>query len=461
MEENAGGNAEIIKQLNAEYPAVRRETAEMLISEQIPDEVAKILASKLTDDDKGVRDAVSVTLSYNDNQAIAQFVVPYISSEDISVRNLAGDILIKRGTASIPAMLDYLPTGDDDDKKFLIDIFSIIADPAPKNEVLEILKQTENENVALACIEALGSMRVEESISELEKVFANHELYRPTIAESLGKIGSKDALNFLMEKYDDVDQLTQFSILESLGEIGDEEIFFFLIGKLRDSTPPQTWAIIKSLSLLKDKLSLDVPYDESTRNAVLSTILDAEVQYKRAAASLLSYFRDNEVFGVCFNIIGADAEIDESIKPMFYGSPEQFYQKVSDYLKQEQENLNAILELMKELIENLGPAHLEELGTLKMHNMCEKLAQCLTHPNEEVRRSSMELLFFLSPETAFVFTDTMTTDKNVWNRMRLVEILESFEGDEALQALKELQGDEEDMVRQRVEFILSQRGTTD
>ena len=56
------------------------------------------------DTDNGVRDAVANTLIYCPNENVARFVVPYIASKQISTRNLAGEVLLKRGISSIPVI---------------------------------------------------------------------------------------------------------------------------------------------------------------------------------------------------------------------------------------------------------------------------------------------------------------------------------------------------------------------
>jgi HEAT repeat protein len=461
MEEEKNQLSELTAQLNSDDPTVRRETAEKLLSAEINSDVIALLVSKLTDDDTGVRDAVCMTLTYNENGEIPEFVVPFIAHEEISVRNLAGDILIKRGVNSIDALVGFIEKGNDDDKKFIIDILALIGDPSPKDSILKVLAETQNENVALACIEAMGSMKVEESIDALIKVFDENELYRPTVVESFGKIGSPRVLEFVLERYDNVDDLTRFSMMEALGELGTEETFFFLLSKLKGSQPPLTWAIITSLKKLRDVLQLDIPFDENTKNAVLTTLVGADLEYQKAATSLLTYFKDSEVLDACLNIYGKDPQIDEDIEAIFFETPQQLYIRISEFLQQRQHNIAALIELLKKMIEMDNGQVLSEQDALIIHNICERLSECLTNPAEEVRRTAMELLFFIAPEQAFVFIDTMATDTDTWNKLRLIEILENFQTEEATTALKTLANDPEDMIRQRVEFVLSQRGNTD
>lgn len=451
---------DIVKRLNSEDPFERRTAAEDLMNAEIPNDLAKMLASRLTDDDPGVRDAVGTTLTFNENPMIPEFVVPFISSDDIAVRNLAGDILNKRGDGSIEAMVAYLDSGDDDDKKFIIDILALIGNDSPKEKILTILKETANDNVILACIEALGSMRVDEATDDLIEIFDKNELFRPTIIESFGKIGSQKVLEFLFDQFEKVDDLTRFSMLETLGDIGKEDTFFFLLGLLKKAQPPLNWAIVQSLKKLRDKLDLDIPFDEGTRDAILNTLSDADEDYQVAASSMLAYFVDDEVVDACIEQYGKNATIDQNLGMIFRNSPAIFYKQFPSHIGQSQENVLSLLEFFRDMIEEDGGEELSKVDQLVLHTLNERLAEVLSHPAEEVRKITMELLFFVSPETAFVFMDTMVSDSNMWNRMRLLEVLEFLHQqpeykEDAKSALETLKGDEEEMIRQRAEAILN------
>jgi HEAT repeat protein len=265
--------------------SVRRASAETIgFMNDVPESVIKQLTGRLADPDKGVRDAVSFALINLDSPIIGELVVPFVSSTDISIRNLAGEVLLKKGLVVVNEMLNYIEKGDDDDKKFIIDILGLIGDTKPAEKIVEVLKQTENENVVLACIEALGNIKCQSAVSQIIGFYEVSELYGPTIIEALGKIGGPEALDFIMTKYDTVDELTKFSMIESIGLIGDTESFFKILSDLKNLSGPTMWAAIETLNMLKDNLQLDVPFDEHIKNAVIKTLIEADVRFKRAAS---------------------------------------------------------------------------------------------------------------------------------------------------------------------------------
>ena len=114
-------------------------------------------------------------------------------------------------------MINYLPAANVDDQKFIIDILGLIGDPKPAEEIVNILKISTDDNVILACIEALGNMRSDKGFEQFVTLYKEYELFRPTIIEAMGKIGTSECVSFINSNYYGADELTKFSLIESLG----------------------------------------------------------------------------------------------------------------------------------------------------------------------------------------------------------------------------------------------------
>ncbi|MBI2419755.1 MAG: HEAT repeat domain-containing protein [Ignavibacteriales bacterium] len=412
MHENSGLNEEWMQDLQNGDPDIRRRGAERFISEEMPDTILPLLVQLLKDPDKGVRDAASLALTYNEHTRIPELVVPLISDDEIYVRNIAGDILLRRGITVVPALIAYLPERNDDDQKFIIDILGLIGSPEPMDDIIMVLKATENENVSLACIEALGNLRVAEALPHLKDVFFRTELFGPTIIEAMGKIGSEDAAQFITDNYKNSDDLTKFSMLEAMGELGDEKTFYFLLNELSNSDIPYTWAIVRSLCNLRDKFGLDVPYEETIKQKILDTLVEGD---------------------------------KESLKLMF------------EFLDDAEITLRPVLELLKNFVYEMDGAYIKQIRDLELLNFCDKLTGQLNNPDEEVRKLVMELLFMLKPDMAIVFSDKMSGDPNFWNRMRFVELVEQYMPASKEELLTPMLTDLEAMVKERVEWALDIR----
>ena len=170
---------EIIETLKSTDPAVRREAVESLMNQRVDEEILQLLCSMLMDPDKGVRDSSSYTLIFNGDPLIPKYVVPFISSNDISIRNLAGEVLLKIGENSIDELINYMEyTNNDDDIKFVIDILGLIGNDRPVSKIISILEKNVNENVILACLEAIGNMHYADALPVLIKFYEKNELYR-------------------------------------------------------------------------------------------------------------------------------------------------------------------------------------------------------------------------------------------------------------------------------------------
>jgi HEAT repeat protein len=449
-------SSKIIEILNSSDASAKIELLQEIQNEQLDEKTYLQISRLLSDEDKGVVDAVSIFLYNNGNQTIPNILVPMVSSSNIALRNLVGEILLRIGSGTIDTMLQYLSKGDNDDIKFIIDLLGLIGDTKANHAILDVFHKSDNDNVTLACIEALGSLGCNEALNHLFVVYEQNELFRPTVIEALGKIGSKDGLEFIINKYKGEDELTKFSIVESLGLIGDEETFFFLLSELSVTSGALIWPMLSSIYTLKEKFGFDIPFDERMKNSILETLVDAEFKYKKVAAYLVMIFNDPETIIASLQVYGSDYELDETLKPKFFEHAKLILTKAHEVINNEPHNLLALLNLLKELVE-YNPNIREEFSPLELRNLTDSISTCLQHPDEEIRQVSIDLVFLIDIKMGLLFIDVMIEDDNMWNRLRLPDILETIDLPESTEALKRLSDDPEEMVSQRAKEILSNR----
>jgi HEAT repeat protein len=431
---------------------------ESLFDSNLTEEQLFYISELVFDEDKGVRNSVSFLIINNSNEKIAAKIVPLTSSGDISIRNFAGELLIKIGSKAVNPILEYIDSGNDDEKKFLIDVLGLIGDGRASAKITRILNSVKNENVILACIEALGNLKSEKSLYHIMSFYGLNDLYKPVVIESLGKIGSPAALGFISSKYEEeIDELVKFSIIESFGSIGDEETFFFLLAELNEVKGALVWPIIKSIYNLKEKFRLDIPFDERMKDIILQTVLEADAEYKKIAASLLMVFNDKEVISVYLKILGNDAETDEIIAPKFWENPKLTFEIISEMMSQQTENVKELLNLLKDIIQLDGEEKYHLAPSLQLRNLTDSLSRFLSDHDEEIRILALELLFILDKNIAVLFADDFCGDTNLWNRLKLVEILEEVIHPKADEALLKLANDAEEMVRERASYCLAKR----
>ncbi|PID62492.1 MAG: hypothetical protein CR986_01625 [Ignavibacteriae bacterium] len=453
------GNFEVIKKiLNTNDAEQITTTVENFQLIEMPDQVVEYVAEKLLTDDNGVKDTITRILIKNKNKNIPKYIVKYISSENIAARNLAGEILICRGVQSIDAMLNNLPNANDDDQKFIIDILGLIGDPKPAQEIINVLKYTRDENVILACVEAMGNIKSDFGLDQLIKVYEQNELFRPTVIEAFGKIGTPACVDFINQNYYGVDELTKYSLIESLGIIGNENSFNMLIDDLKHLDNAYKWVAIETIGKLKEKLSLELPVDAGLKNALLETLETADNEYKKSAVKLVILFDDEELFEKVLTVYGNDDEIDNKLKEYFASNLVTFLKKCSKYLINEPKNIKETLNLLKEMIQIDGGISLQALDQMELRAFVEQFTVQLNNPDEEVRAMAMELLFFLDIETAIMFSDVMLEDTVSWNRLRLLDIIQFSDQPEIVEIIKKLTEDDDELVKENAQSILNERG---
>ena len=455
MESEIKKSLESIKDKNPEEKVLLLES---FYETKLSEDETVPLCDLITDNDKGVRNSVGYLLVNNATEKISQKIVPHISSPDISIKNFAGEILLKIGSKAVDAMLEYIDVGDDDDKKFVIDILGLVRDNRANSKITKVLNSNENENVILACIEALGNLRAEKSLYHIMAFYEINELYKPTVIETLGKIGSPAALGFILSKYEEEnDDLIKFSIIESFGLIGDEETFFFLLAELNEEKGPLVWPIIKSIYNLKEKFGFDIPFDERMKKIILQTIVEASIEYKKIATSLLSIFNDKETISAYLKIFGDDDEIDSIVSPKFWENPKIVVEIIADMLTRNPNNTKSLLNLLKDVIQLDGEEKYNTMPSLQLRNLTDALSKYLSDHDEEIRVVALELLFIVDINVAVLFVDDFSEDSNIWNRLKLVEILGEVTHPKADEVLAKLSNDPEEMIKERANFCLSNR----
>lgn len=440
----------------SEDNAERELQIEKYLTESVSAEEAAALCSLLEDKSNNIRNLLTKVLSESEERAIPFLLVPYVSSTDISVRNLAGEILLRRGNDSIEALIDYLDKGDDNDKKFVIDILGLIGDSSASDSILRILNTNQNENVILACLEALGNIKDADSVALLTDYYNKNELYKPTVIDALGKIASLEVLDFLLERYEKEDELTKLAMLETFGEIGNERTFFFLLGELKKMDEIFVWTIVDSLNKLRNQLGMEMPFDEITKRAVIEALKLGTVQQQKSASELICQFVDAETTDAAIICYGTDFEIDQNLKQIFFSNPSLFFTRLSKMIGNNSTNLKSVLEAVREIYDSFGPESFSGMERIEIHNFLSKLGDYITHSDEEIRRNCIELIFQIDPETALLYLDNMLLDTNIWNKMLLIDKLETQINEKTIAALTQLSSDTEEMVKERAQAVIVQ-----
>lgn len=443
----------LLAMLSSDDPNQRTEALYSLSFENVDESIIKDISKMLEDDDKAIRNAASNFLIQNDNQTIPANVINYISSDDIAIRNLAGEILLKKSSNAINTICSQLQViSNDDDLKFLVDILGLIGDKCAEDLIIDLLIKTKNENVIVACIEALGNINSEKAVDVILPFYDKADILKPCVIEAVGKIRSLQSLKFITENFNSEDDLLKFTMIESLGEIGDENTFYFLISQLENSSDIFIAPLLEAIYKLKNKYNLELPFDDKIKKCVLETITNAEPHYQVIAAHLVTVFDDPEILTACLNIYGLDMELNEILFEKFIKNKKLILSKLYPIINNTNKNLISVLELLNNIILN-DPQSINKLPELEKRRLIESLSQNLTNPDESVRIAIAELLFKIDIDTALLFIDTMINDENFWNRMKLLDLIAEIEQPVIKEVFEKLISDPEEMVSEKAKEL--------
>ncbi len=408
-------------------------------------------------DDKAVVNDFAFKVSNSQNPNVAKAICKYIASEEPKVRNLAGEILISMGKVAVEPLIEFIPGKGKHEIKFAVDVLGLIGDKRAEEPILDVLKSHTDENVILACIEALGNIRSEKAVPFLVNLYNVNEVFIPTIIEALGKIGSPEAMDLLMTAYKNQDALTKFTIIESLGNMGDETSFYFIYSELSKLEGPIVWAAVEAIYKLSKRLKIEIPFEEKFKAKLLETIYEGDEQYKKAAISLALNFDDKEILEAIFASIGTDEELDELLKDKLFNNLEYSLEVFGRYIAKNPPNIFPVLNVFEILFDYPGFNLLDYLSPLQLRSLENELENYLDSSHEEVRKSVMNLLFKIDPKEALLFLDKMMKDENIWNKLFLMDILETVPLDEnAISVLRKFYDNEDEMIRERIDYLLSE-----
>lgn len=447
----------IQEQLSQEGIMEKIESIESLINEDVDEKTIIDLVELLNNEDKGLKNAVTNFLIFNSNPVIPELITSFTTSDNIEIRNLAGEILVKKGSACVDAIITKLMVCENDDNiKFLIDVLGLIGDIKVEKEIIEILSSNKDENVILACVETLGNLRSEKALDEIIALFNKDERYKAPVIDAAGKIGSVRALEFMMENLNTEDELLHYVILESLGEIGTEKTYYELLSRMDEISGPAVWALLESIYKLKEKYDLSLPFDDKMKKNVLDTVLHAEPRYQKVAAHMVTVFDDPEILFACLIIYGNDAELDDILSDKFCANTHLILTKIHNLLDIQPANLLSLLNLTQmmtqQYISDRG-----ELNSFEKQKLTETISKCLNHVDENIRIAAVEALHFINPESILLFIDSLIEDDNVWNKLRLLDILSEINHPDVITALEKLATDSDEMVREKANEIFNQK----
>jgi len=297
--------SELLEKIKSENEDERRWAAQMM-GELREKEGIPHLINLLSDKSTAVQEASADALVKIDGKEVAEKLVPLLSSNEASVRNISIEILEGIGEEAVDVLISLLKDEDHDIRKFACDTLGNIASPKAAPYLISSLNDDPNINVACAAAEALGKIGDKRAVDSLTKALEGNMWLMCSCAEALGRIGDKRAVESLMSIPSSENALVLLSTIKSLGKIGDGRAIDFLLSfskseTLRGAVAEAIAQIVQKEGKVIDKIKeLDLSFllelleSKSTSTRKAAAFLLGKVKYKKAISSLVKFLSDED-----------------------------------------------------------------------------------------------------------------------------------------------------------------------
>lgn len=270
-------------------------------------ELVEIVASFITSNDRGIRNlAIDCLLNIPDEfkAEASRHIVPFVESDNIEFRNIAADILVRYDEICYDFLKKYLQHTNAEVRQFSLDIWGNIGSQKDWEVVVKLLDDP-SKNVVISAIIALGNIKLAEAVEILIKKYNLDDEYKPFVLNSLGKIGSTKATNFLKNvTRSESDPLLQIAAIEAFSLVDSDENFLNeLLSKL-PSIPKQIQPYyLKSIYNVAKETSTDRKIPQVLRTIALESLKENDLEIRESA--LMALGKSYEPFDVDYLIFEA------------------------------------------------------------------------------------------------------------------------------------------------------------
>jgi len=181
---------ECIAKLNSEHETDRIYAAEDLGYANQAAGVAPLLARLPAEPSRAVREAIFGALVQIEDESVIEGALALLDSDDSFLRNQALEILRTRGAKTLPYLERAFADGNNDRRKFIIDVLAKLGEPGAAG-IYERALQDSDPNVVITAVESLGDTRQVRFREPIEKLVSPgaHPMLLSACVEALAQIG--------------------------------------------------------------------------------------------------------------------------------------------------------------------------------------------------------------------------------------------------------------------------------
>lgn len=277
---------EVLAKLQSESSSDVREAAFLAADYEIR-EAIPLLSKLICSTNIGIQEAAEYALRKIRGQQVIENLLPILQSEEVSVRNVAMDVLREIGVDSIESMRPYLKGEDPDIRIFITDILGHCKSHKSADLLAEALLRDPEVNVRYQAAVSLGTLAFPESVNPLSRAMHDEEWVQFAVVEALAKIKDTTASTALVQLLPHASPLVASAIVDALGDLGDIKILPMLLNALENVNEALRNTIIKTVvRILNNGASLTLlpnKYKNNLNVYFLSALTDDDEDIQNAA----------------------------------------------------------------------------------------------------------------------------------------------------------------------------------
>lgn len=285
---------------------------DMNLEEAIP-----LLCQHVSSSNIGIQEAAEYALRKIRGPKAVAALLPLLSYESASVRNVAMDILREICVDGIESMRHYL-TGDDPDIRiFIADILGYCRSHQAAVLLGEAMLKDPEVNVRQQAAVSLGNLAYPESVNDLVQAMQDEEWVQFSAVEALAKIKDPSAIKAMVDLLPKSTMLISSAIIDALGNMGDVKTIPLLFRSLEDVNEALRHKIVKAIVQILNGTSLSLLSEKAQvrlHTYLLDALTDSDDEIQMAALKGLSVIgRAEATKNLLQFAVGLDPERDPEL----------------------------------------------------------------------------------------------------------------------------------------------------
>ncbi len=364
---------------------------ELIDSSEISSAHLELLVSFIEDKESSVRDSAAIALKILPDELkteASQLIAQYIDAHDLDTRNLSGDILQSLGSFACESLVGKINSDDYDLRKFAIDVLSLIGDRSVEEAVASRIDDSDA-NVRMSVVECLGHLKSVGFVDKLIEIYPRDEQMQLVIIDSLGKIGSQEAENFLVEIIKtSQDEFITLTAIEALSECaGSANTYYYLAEFLKDQDSMLQFYTLKAMSAIAFRLDIDIVYPGHLKPIALEALGEQDDDIVIAALMVLAEsFSPEDIENLCTLVWQERDEINTWILYLRGSKLDLFFlEPFMDYLF-ERTNPRTLLRFaasLNQVVSSINQTHFEALRDLMITKAEKHTAEIIDNLKDE------------------------------------------------------------------------------